>query len=276
MNYRICIVLLTSMLSISCGDGNGSINVDIDGDGFPFIVPVTNTDFEAKESFSFEREAGNSVQLTLTGETGEIMITGNPNADTVVVTGVRRVRSSSTQDAEEHLQELQVDLQELGDEILVKTIQPQNEGGRKYEVDYMIDLPRNSVINITNTNGTIKVEFIDNDIIVDNLNGNVTLLDVAGSASVDLVNGNIESEVTLPAGGSIDMSTVNGNIELSVPTNTSAELSAAVTIGAIRVLNLALQNEVETSTSLSGTLGGGQGTIRLEAEVTGSIGVSGT
>ena len=70
------------------------------------------------------------------------------------------------------------------------------------------------------------------------------------------------------------MNTVNGNITLDLPTNTSAEFSANVNSGSIVISNLVLQSEVITPTSVTGTLGNGEGEISLET-VTGDINVSG-
>ncbi len=242
---------------ISCGDGD--INIDFSGINFP---PARNTNFKAEEPFSEEVEIGNRSQVRLQGVSGEITITGISGANSVMITGIKRVGSDSTQDAEEHLQELEVNVQSLANEIFIETIQPQDTGGRRYLVDYTITLPKDLEIQLANVNGIVILDAIDNDVTVNNVNGNVTLMEIVGSAFVNLVNGVIESEVTLPLNGTIDLNTVNGNINLAIPANTSAGFSAAVTIGSISVSNLVLQNEVRTSTSLSGTLGNGQGTIK--------------
>lgn len=89
-----------------------------------------------------------------------------------------------------------------------------------------------------------------------------------------MTSGTLDSEITLPVDGTIDLHTVNGNINLAIPADTSAELSAHVIFGSISVSTLLLQNETSTSDFLIGTLGDGQGTITLEAEVTGDIRVS--
>ena len=233
-----------------------------------------NNDFEAEEPFSFEVDVVNQTQLRLQGINGEIDITGIGGANSVIITGVKRVGSYSIQDAEEHLDELEVNVQDLVNEIFVETVQPQNTGGRDYVVDYTITLPNNFEVQVANVNGLITLDSINNNVIVDNVNGQVTLIEIMGSASVNVVNGEIESEVTLPLDGTIDLNTVNGNINLDIPTNTSAEFSANVTNGNINISNLVLQNEVITPTSVTGTLGNGEGEISLDT-VTGKINVSG-
>jgi hypothetical protein len=269
-NYAILLCLLTSVILISCGDSD--VNIVGGGVNFP---PFRNTDFEAKEPFSFEVEIENRSRVRLQGESGEISIIGISGANSVMITGMKRVRSDSAPDAEEHLQELEVNVQSPANEVFVETIQPQVTEGRRYIVDYTITLPKDWDIQLTNANGVVIVDSIDNDVTVNNVNGDVTLIDIVGSALVNLVNGIIDSEVTLPLNGTIDLKTVNGNINLAIPANTSAGFSATVTIGSISDSNLMFQNEVRTSTSLSGTLGIGQGTISLEVEGAGNITVTG-
>jgi hypothetical protein len=192
-----------------------------------------------------------------------------------MIAAIKRVQSDSAEDAEAHLQELEVIVQDLANEVRVDTIQPIDDGGRNYIVDYTITLPNFLETHVENTGGTVTLDSINNDVTVINVGGNITLRNILGSAVIDLVAGTIEGEVTLPLNGVIDMETVTGDIHLAIPVNTSAELSAAVFLGSISVTNLVLQNEVITSTFRSGTLGSGQGTITLEAGTVGDISVSG-
>jgi DUF4097 and DUF4098 domain-containing protein YvlB len=104
--------------------------------------------------------------------------------------------------------------------------------------------------------------------------GQVLLDEISGSAVVNLVTGGIEAQVTLPEDGMVNLNLVTGNIGLNIPQNTSAEFSAAVVTGTISMSDLVLQNPASTSTSLSGTLGNGEGTILLNV-VTGSVSVHG-
>jgi hypothetical protein len=273
-NYPIFLYLLTSIILTSCGGGGGGdFNVNFPPlDTFP---PVSNPDFEAAEVFSDEVPVVNHTQFNLTGIEGVVSVTGISGATSVMITATKRVQSGSLQDAEAHLQELEVNVQDLATEIRVETIQPLDDGGRNYIVDYTITLPVFLETHVENTDGIVTLDSINNDVTVINVGGNITLRNILGSALIDLVAGTIEGEVTLPLNGAIDMNTATGNINLAIPANTSAELSATVNLGSISVSNLVLQNEVRTSTFLSGTLGSGQGTITLEAGAVGDISVSG-
>jgi len=273
-NYSIFVLLLTSVILTSCGGGGGG---DINFNAPPLfpLPPVSNTDFEAVAVFSAEIPVVNHTLFSLSGEEGVVTVTGLPGATSVTINAVKRVQSESTEDADAHLQELEVNVQDLATEIRVETIQPIDDEGRNYIVDYTVTLPVFLAVRVQNTGGIVTLDSISNDVTVINVGGDITLRDILGSALIDLLAGTIEGEVTLPLNGVIDMKTVTGDIILAIPVNTSAEFSAAVNIGTISILNLVLQNESTTSTSRSGTLGSGQGTITLETEVSGNISVSG-
>ena len=253
--YSIIFVILASIILSSCSS-------DSDGD----VSVVSNTNFEAVESFNFVVPVVNHTLFTLIGVNGEININGNAGANSVTITGIKRVLSESVEDAQAHLQDLKVNVQDLLNEIRVETIQPTNTGGRTYIVNYTVTLPRFLKNNITNLNGIVTLDSIDNDVTVLNMNGTATLTNITGSASANILNGQIQGTVTLPLNGVIDMTTLNGDIDLEIPVNTSAILSANVTVGTITTQNLVLQNVVSTPTFLRGTLGNGQGTIELEAK----------
>jgi len=262
--------LLTSIGFTACNDVDVNYNADW-GDW----TPISDLDFESSDSFSEEIDVENHTRMRLHGINGEISITGVSGADSVVISGTKRVESNSIQDANRHLENITVDVQSSANEVLVETIQPPSTWGRQYSVDYTITLPTYMEVQLDTVNGDITIQSMDNDIAVDHTNGNVSLTEIAGSTEVDLVNGTIDSEVVLPLGGTIDLYTVNGNINLDIPEDTSADFEAEVNIGSITLSALVVQDEVIRSTSLTGILGSGQGTISLEADSTGSISVVG-
>lgn len=236
---------------------------------------VDNTDFSESESFSFDIAVTNQVQVNLFGKGGNISVTGAVATNVVSINGIKTVQTESTEDALEQLQFLDVNIQELTNEIQVTTVQSLHTGGRIYSIDYTITLPMYFAVNIYNVAGNITLEGIENNVLVENVSGDISLANIVGSSVVALVTGSIESSVTLPLNGTIDQKTLIGEINLSIPVNTSADFNATVFNGSINLSNLTLQNEVQTSTSLSGQLGGGQGQITLDVDEIGDINVTG-
>ena len=260
------------LVPLILGVALGAVACDDDaldpGDG------VDNTDSVATAEFSFTVPVGSQTRVRVEAINGNVTVTGVSQAGSFVVRGERRVGSESVRDAAAHLDELQVEVIDMGDELVVQTVQPENTGGRTYVVNYEITVPRDIELDIGDFNGNIDVDDISDDVAVGTVNGNVTLGQIEGNTAAATVNGNVTAEVTIPSGGTIKMATVNGNISLSIPDDTSAELLAQVTNGSISTSGLVLQNQVVTGTSLRGTLGAGDGQITL-GTVNGSITATG-
>jgi hypothetical protein len=255
IQYALGTAFALVVLTACSGDVNvGSPNID--GRNWPWPWP-SNADFVAKRGVDREVQVEDHIRMRLEAENGEIAITGQLDATSVMVTAELRVGShESREDAEERLEQLDVLVTDLSDEILVQTQQPEDTEGRQYVVEYTITVPSHLEVDVNQVNGAIRVE------------------DTANSVFVNATNGNLDSTVRLPPNGEIRLSIVNGNLDLSIPTSTSAELSASVGNGTITWDNLDLMDAVQTNQSLTGTLGDGAGVIRLET-TNGSIDVIG-
>jgi DUF4097 and DUF4098 domain-containing protein YvlB len=200
----------------------------------------------ASAEFSFEQVVANQRRLVLEAINGTITITGVAGADVVTVEGTREVHAETVDEAEQGLPEVQVDVEDFAEEIVVRTIQPQDNQRRNFVVNYEISLPRNLAVLVTSANGNIDATNTD------------------GSVSIQLSNGNVGARVALPPSGFIEITIANGDTDLFVPVNTSAAFSAAVGNGSIEISNLELQNLVRTSKTAMGVLGEGNGAITLQ------------
>jgi len=255
MKTRIVSLLaaITTVALAACGGGGVEFNV---GPAVSPVSPIRNTDFVASESISFNLATAGRTRLMLAGINGSVVVTGAPAASSVTIGGERRVGSDSLVDAQAQLPNLQVEVQEVGNDIIVRTVQPQNSGGRSYVVDYQISVPAALALSIVHVNGSIEVSGMSSNV------------------ETNLVNGRTEAKLQVPAGGVIDLEGENGDIDLHVPLGTSAALSAQVSIGTILLQDHFLQNEVRSNTMLQGTLGTGGASVNLKT-TNGSIRVDG-
>jgi DUF4097 and DUF4098 domain-containing protein YvlB len=255
IHYAVGLAFALGVLT-ACGDVNVG-SPTIDGAGSALLPAPSNAAFSTKQDFSQEMQVENHMRMRLEAVNGEIVITGQPDATSVIVTAELCVSShESQQDAEARLEQLEVLVTDLSDEIVVETLQPDNTEGRQYVVNYTITVPSNLEVDVNQVNGAIRVE------------------DTTNSVFVNVVNGSLDSTVSLPPNGQIRLSMVNGDVDLRLPTSTSAELSAFVDNGTITWDNLDLLDAVHTNQSLTGTLGSGAGVIWLET-TNGSIDVIG-
>ena len=264
-------LIFIMILLTACGSGGGGIetNFNVNND-----FPINEPKFFAYETFTIELPLVNHMGIWLEAVRGDIEIEGHVDADSVIVTAEKRVGSDSLEDAEEHMNELEILVTDQIDEFIIQTLQPANTQGRKFIVDYHIILPSEFETKVTFTDGDISVQDVENSVMVDAVNGDVFLSNIFGSAIVNLTNGSIDSTMDLNLNGEISMFTGNGNIDLSIPTSTSAIFSASVTNGSVRTSNLEFDAAVHPPPSLTGTLGIGEGVIELDS-INGNITVVG-
>jgi DUF4097 and DUF4098 domain-containing protein YvlB len=235
---------------------------------------VRNTHYEATETSNFRINAGGHTKLRLIGINGDVTITGRPGLDSVIIIANKRVGSDSYRDAQLHLEDLNVIMQDNSSEVYVKTTQPHDNNGRNYVVDYLVYIPDYYEVYTDIVNGTVSIESINNFVTVNNVNGTVSLYNISGSTLVSLVNGQVKSRQGLPLNGIINLSTVNGNITLDIPRSTSAEFYGNMTNGNFSSSNLDFKNQSITPYTIRGTLGNGQGKI-IMTTVNGRLSISG-
>jgi DUF4097 and DUF4098 domain-containing protein YvlB len=244
------------------------------------------------EPFSYTVTVANQSRFRIEGINGLIDIVGVPGVATIEIRGERRVRSKSEEDARDYLRHLEVRVTDSNDEVFVKTVQPQENHGRNLEVIYYIRMPENWEAGVGNVNGDVVIDSLAGDVSVGLVNGSVQLREISANTAIGLtngnvlltkiigstlaavVNGNIYADVTLPQKATCEMSTVNGSIDLRVPQSTSAQFSAEVVNGTIRLTNLNLQNATTTPKTTRGRLANGDGQIKLKT-VNGNIRVEG-
>lgn len=246
----------------------------------------------ASETFSFELQVERQNRIELRGVNGNVELVGVPNAQTVQIWGERRVTSRSSADARAYLNNLQARVTDGNDEVLVETVQPDDNHGRQLQIDYHLRVPYTWLTAIHNTNGNVIIDSlgqtvaisltngnvlaqeINGDVSASLINGNVVLNEINGSASALLTNGSINATIILPPRAGCHLNTVNGTITLQIPRDTSAEFTASVANGTISLADLMLQTSVTSPTSTRGRLGEGAGTITLKT-VNGDIRVKG-
>ena len=270
----VLIVFLCLLFFYGCVDVTGpEIN-------FPDIFPGSgfkdiNPDFMVEKTYQAEFPVGNQIRVNVEAINGEVMVTGQIDADSVLVTAYLSVSSDSHQDAEIHIDDLQIQATKIENEILLQTVQPKNSAGRQYIVEYDIIVPLDFEVVTTQVNGSIMISGIENNVDVSNTNGDVTLTNIFGGVTAGVVNGSIEGTVVLPVGETVDLFADNGSLKLLIPTSTSADFSAHVGInGSISDSNLDITDSMRTNHLLTGAIGNGEGSIEL-GTVNGNIEVIG-
>jgi len=220
-------------------------------------------DKEATRLLTATVPVSSQIGVHVTGVNGELRVLGVAGSQEVAVRAIKRVRSSSTADAEAHLSDIHVQIRSGAEEIRIETVQPERSGHRDYIVDYEITVPEHFHVTGINANGALFLEGVQADLVVDAGNGNVTIREVEGGAWISVGNGTVDASLVLPDGDQMVCAIGNGSMRLTVQREVSAELKARVGNGTISVSGLILVNPVSGPHMFHSQLGSGAGLIDL-------------
>jgi hypothetical protein len=246
------------------------------GFGFPRgFFPNQRPEFVVGQTYEADFPVDGHDGLNVEAMNGEVTIRGQEDTDSVLVTAYLTVGADSEEDAEMYMEDLDILVTDNANEILIQTIQPEDFKGRSYKIQYDIIVPSDFEVTASQDNGRITIRDIENNVDVWNGNGYILLSDIAGGITAGVDNGRIKGVMVQPDNKTIDLSTTNGGIELHISsTSTSAEISATVVNGNIRVSNLDISDVVKRKKRLTGVIGDGEGVIELNT-VNGHIAVIG-
>lgn len=141
-------------------------------------------------------------------------------------------------------------------------------------VDYEIYIPENILVNLDNTNGSIDLNELTNDVKAETINGTIRLNNLTGKLDIETTNGLIKGNIDSTKG--ITATTVNGSIRLNFGPQVSANIKADVVNGSVKIENLNFKNQSDKKDRkyFQGTLGNGGAEIKLET-TNGSIRLTG-
>src|SRR5690606_6974649 len=123
-------------------------------------------------------------------------------------------------------------------------------------------------ISAESVSGDIDVRgAMDGRIEVESVSGSIRIESDAAARQIEagVVSGDVRLSVGLQAGGRLQAESLSGDLEVVLPAGTSARVSASSFTGTIRSTHGKVETEEHgPGSSLSTTLGGGDGRIDLE------------
>ena len=137
--------------------------------------------------------------------------------------------------------------------------------GAGFEVRYHVRAPKNTLVNVTNTNGQVVVGGIGGKVVAHTTNGGVKGTALTGGVDARSTNGGVSIEMASVGPDRISLETTNGGVTLMLPENAKATVSASCTNGGISVGSLDNFEVSEKSRRhLEGRLNGGGTEIELQ------------
>jgi hypothetical protein len=202
---------------------------------------------------------GERAKLSLKNANGNITITAwdQPTAEVSVIRRGSSDRAS------------QVFLNTSGGNLSIRTAQTRGSQDVRFEVKVPRELSR---VEVSLTNGLIKLSDVRAEILVDGTNGDIELINVAGVSRVHTTNGSIKATLLEASDRGMEFETINGGVDLTVPPEFQADLEAVTRSGNIDI-DQSLGVGVEKGNvgqKASGVIGQGGERLKL-ATVTGNI-----
>lgn len=121
-----------------------------------------------------------------------------------------------------------------GQNLSVRTAENRGSQNVRFEVKLPRQLTR---VELSSTNGAIKISDVNADIQIDGTNGAIELANIAGVSKVRTTNGSIKAGLLEPSDRSMEFESVNGRIEITVPPGFDAALDASTVHGSIDIDN---------------------------------------
>ena len=167
--------------------------------------------------------AGQSVRVE--HKFGEVRVHGESGRD-VKISAIIRAQASSHEEAESFAQKIQIEVQQTGEGVRVRTIYPDEEKRwfhlskrSSYSVNYDIAMPADASLNVKNSFGSVDITRVHPPSDIENSHGSISVRDVG---AVRLNNSFGSIELTGAAGntfvndnnGSVQVLEVKGTLEV--------------------------------------------------------------
>ena len=160
------------------------------------------------EIFEDSVESGTEPVVRVTNGRGKVRIQGVEGLETVEISARRYARGFNPTAAKENAAEVPVEISnEAGVEV-------SSDGGGETGVDYDLEVPPGSTIEVESKAGDVEVSGLDRDVAVSGESGDVSLEDIQGSISIEAAQGDVSVETVNTKTGSAEVTVGTGDVDL--------------------------------------------------------------
>lgn len=210
-------------------------------------------------------------KLVVHTEVGSIKVTGSNSQQggiKVKITG----RGDTIEKAQKVAQNINITVKNDNNNVYIKINKPSEIKSNWYSVDYTIEVPANIGLEYKTDVGSATVSNIKGDIAASCDVGSITCENVWGKMNLNANVGNISLAYAEDVNSQVnaELSVDVGSVHFKGPKNISAKFNVLTDVGSIHSdLPITVTGDI-CSKKLNGTVGQGQGNVRLKTDV-GSI-----
>lgn len=214
--------------------------------GFLVILLVVSTGVSKDRDEVFKRQLSlnDGGRITLKNTNGKITIQGWDQS-LVDLEAIKRVQTDDDERAAQIMEKLEIEIEESGDEVYIRTRLPNENGGGflswifgghfSASVDYSLKVPQNCRLAVENTNGSIQISDFSGELKIKTTNGKIRGESLRGEMELHTTNGSIEAELSqVVANGELEFGTTNGSVNLHLPADSHFHFSGRTVNGSIK------------------------------------------
>lgn len=219
---------------------------------------------QATEPWSrhYTLKQGGSFDIRNTNGKTEI-IAGD--GDAIDVSATKTAKAVSDNDAKDALKDIEITETVTPDRVALDSTSHSTslDVMVSRRVDYVVHVPRWANVQVSATNGEIRVRDVAGTLTASTTNGVIDAAGLAGAASASATNGRVLLAFDKVGDGEISGHTTNGALSVILPPNAKTTLTATVTNGGISTDGLDVAISEHSRRRLEGTTNGGGTPVRL-------------
>jgi DUF4097 and DUF4098 domain-containing protein YvlB len=210
---------------------------------------------------TYQLAPGGEVRIGNTN--GKIEVEG-VDGSTLEVRAERVARAATDDGARELLPRITIKEDVKPDRVAIETERMSGIMlGVGFEVRYYVRAPKNAIVDVSNTNGTVELHGLSGKVRAHTTNGVVTGKDLTGSVDARTTNGRVNIDLASLGSERISLRTTNGGVTLALPESAKADVSASWTNGGINISNVKMEVSERGRRRFEGKMNGGGTPIEL-------------
>lgn len=203
---------------------------------------------EQTDKVSRTFKVGADGSFDLTGISGDVRVTGDGGTE-IRVEATKRVRHRDADEARRLLDELRIEMTQVGGRVEVRTTYPRRgSGGRatSASVDFVVTVPAGVAVAVKSISGDVEVTSVRGEVRAETVSGNVDVADAPNVAVARTISGSVTAR-DIGSANTLALQTVSGRVLASGLK--VRVLSAGSVSGDVRITGVQIERLEATSVS---------------------------
>ncbi len=157
-------------------------------------------------------KVGQTGALDLSNIAGNVRVTGGGGQE-IRVEAVKRVRHRDSAEAARQLEQLRIEMTNVGGRIEVRTVYPRRSGGQRVSasVEYTVSVPARADVTIKSISGDLSVDRVSGVVRAETVSGDVGVTETPNVALAKTISGDITARA-IGGSATLTLNSVSGNV----------------------------------------------------------------